>query len=281
MTAAKLNQILGDATVSTSGVDGSTLTVNENGALAIRTGGIGTSSLANSGVTADKIATNAVTSNKIANDAVTREKINDFAVDTDRLATDAVTTAKIANLAVGTAEIQDNAVNLSKIADANLATAADNGTTIPDSDSKLPTAKLVKDAIGNKIDTLLITYAEQSMGTSATSPPEFATPTAFTSNFGATQLGGEFTVPNGTYIYSFFGTTNAGVTQRNILSLGNTVDPRLANIAYIGWTEAAVGPLKGFNNVVTVTNGKIGLMGSYYSNSTTISDSALQLSRVS
>jgi hypothetical protein len=147
LTAAKLNQILGDATVSTSGVDGSTLTVNENGALAVRTGGIGTTSLANSGVTADKIATDAVTSNKIANDAVTREKINDFAVDTDRLATDAVTNAKIADLAVGTAELQSNAVNLSKIADANLATAADNGTTIPDSDSKLPTAKLVKDYV--------------------------------------------------------------------------------------------------------------------------------------
>lgn len=146
LTAAKLNQIVGDATLSTSGVDGSTITINENDALAVRTGGIGTSSLANSSVTADKIATDAVTADKIANDAVTREKINDFAVDTDRLATDAVTNAKIADLAVGTAEIQANAVNLSKIADANLATAADNGTTMPDNDSKLPTAKLVKDS---------------------------------------------------------------------------------------------------------------------------------------
>lgn len=70
LTAAKLNQIIGDSTISTTGVDGSTIIVNENNTLAVRSGGISSSSLANSSVITNKLAnstdaTDGVTLNKI------------------------------------------------------------------------------------------------------------------------------------------------------------------------------------------------------------------------
>lgn len=70
LTAAKLNQIIGDSTISTTGVDGSTIIVNENNTLAVRSGGISSSSLANSSVITNKLAnstdqTDGVTFNKI------------------------------------------------------------------------------------------------------------------------------------------------------------------------------------------------------------------------
>jgi hypothetical protein len=55
LTAAKLNQIIGDSTISTTGVDGSTIIVNENNTLAVRTGSIGSSSLANNSVITNKL----------------------------------------------------------------------------------------------------------------------------------------------------------------------------------------------------------------------------------
>lgn len=55
LTAAKLNQMLGDSTLSVTGVDGSTIIVNENDAIAVRSGGIGSSSLANSSVITNKL----------------------------------------------------------------------------------------------------------------------------------------------------------------------------------------------------------------------------------
>jgi hypothetical protein len=55
LTAAKLNQIVGSSTISTTGVDGSTIIVNENNTLAVRSGGIGSASLANSSVVTNKL----------------------------------------------------------------------------------------------------------------------------------------------------------------------------------------------------------------------------------
>lgn len=55
LTAAKLNQILGDSTLSVTGVDGSTIVINENDTLAVRSGGIGSASLANGSVITNKL----------------------------------------------------------------------------------------------------------------------------------------------------------------------------------------------------------------------------------
>lgn len=81
LTAGKLNQILSDATLSTSGVDGSTIIVNQNDSLAVRSGGIGSSSL----------ATNSVITNKIKDLNVTTGKLADGSVTADKLATNALT----------------------------------------------------------------------------------------------------------------------------------------------------------------------------------------------
>ena len=87
ITAGKLNAIIGDATISTTGVDGSTIIVNANDALAVRSGGISTVQLQNynpnatgdTGVTAAKMAPDSVITSKIKDANVTKAKIEDVA----------------------------------------------------------------------------------------------------------------------------------------------------------------------------------------------------------
>jgi hypothetical protein len=74
ITADKLNQMVNDAQLSDSSVDGSTLTLNANGAIAVRSQGIKTinledfdsSNASGTGVTTIKLADQAVTLAKIA-----------------------------------------------------------------------------------------------------------------------------------------------------------------------------------------------------------------------
>ncbi len=74
ITADKLNQMVNDAQLSDSSVDGSTLTLNANGAIAVRSQGIKTinledfdsSNASDTGVTTIKLADQAVTLAKIA-----------------------------------------------------------------------------------------------------------------------------------------------------------------------------------------------------------------------
>tara|TARA_R110002050_G_scaffold111022_2_gene224122 strand:+ start:4419 stop:5096 length:678 start_codon:yes stop_codon:yes gene_type:complete len=70
LTAGKLNQMFSDATMSTNGVDGSTIIINVNDVLSVRTGGITASSLANDSVTTDKILDGNITVAKLATDAL-------------------------------------------------------------------------------------------------------------------------------------------------------------------------------------------------------------------
>lgn len=81
LTAGKLNQILSDATLSTTGVDGSTIVVNENDVLAVRTGGIGTSSLANDSVITNKLPDSTVTAVGGTPDGVTLPKLQNIEAD--------------------------------------------------------------------------------------------------------------------------------------------------------------------------------------------------------
>ena len=83
LTAGKLNQILSDATLSTTGVDGSTIIVNENNVLAVRTGGIGTSSLANNSVVTNKLPNSTVTAVDGTPDGVTLPKLQH--IETDKI----------------------------------------------------------------------------------------------------------------------------------------------------------------------------------------------------
>ena len=75
LTAAKLNQILGEASLSTTGVDGSTIIVNTSDVLAVRTGGIGSSSLAIDSVITNKLPDSTVTETDGTPDGVTFPKI--------------------------------------------------------------------------------------------------------------------------------------------------------------------------------------------------------------
>ena len=83
LTAGKLNQILSDATLSTTGVDGSTIIVNENDVLAVRTGGIGSSSLANDSVITNKLPDSTVTAVDGTPDGVTLPKLQN--IETDKI----------------------------------------------------------------------------------------------------------------------------------------------------------------------------------------------------
>jgi len=83
LTAGKLNQILSDATLSTTGVDGSTIIVNENDVLAVRTGGIGSSSLANDSVITNKLPDSTVTVVDGTPDGVTLPKLQN--IETDKI----------------------------------------------------------------------------------------------------------------------------------------------------------------------------------------------------
>jgi hypothetical protein len=101
ITAGKLNAIIGDATISTTGVDGSTIIVNANDALAVRSGGISTSQLQNynpnatgdTGVTEAKIAPDSVVTSKIKDANVTFQKLSDVIDD------DTMTSATDTNIA--------------------------------------------------------------------------------------------------------------------------------------------------------------------------------------
>ena len=83
LTAGKLNQIISDATLSTTGVDGSTIVVNENDVLAVRTGGIGSSSLANDSVITNKLPNSTVTAVDGTPDGVTLPKVQH--IETDKI----------------------------------------------------------------------------------------------------------------------------------------------------------------------------------------------------
>jgi len=114
LTAGKLNQILSDATLSTSGVDGSTIIVNQNDSLAVRSGGIGSSSLATNSVITDKIKDLNVTTGKLKDQSVTTNKINDYDV----------TTIKIKDLNVTTGKLADGSVTADKLATTALTAGA-------------------------------------------------------------------------------------------------------------------------------------------------------------
>jgi len=81
LTAGKLNQMISDATLSTTGVDGTTIIVNENDVLAVRTGGIGTSSLANDSVITNKLPDSTVTAVDGTPDGVTLPKLQNIEAD--------------------------------------------------------------------------------------------------------------------------------------------------------------------------------------------------------
>jgi hypothetical protein len=110
LTAGKLNQILSDATLSTSGVDGSTIIVNQNDSLAVRSGGIGSSSLATNSVITDKIKDQNVTTGKLKDQSVTTNKINDYDVTTIKIKDLNVTTNKLADGSVTAAKLATNAL---------------------------------------------------------------------------------------------------------------------------------------------------------------------------
>lgn len=151
-----------------------------------------------------------------------------------------------------------NNLDLTNLAGSSLVTESE-GIASNDNDDTIPTSAAVKSYVESAaIKTLVATFPVQSMSGS------YATVESFNSNFGATQSGGVFSVPNGTYIYMFYGATNAGSTYRVILSLGDNTNSRLANLAYTGWSSAQVGSLKGFNSTVTVSNGELGLYGANY-----------------
>ncbi len=83
LTAAKLNQIIGEASLSTTGVDGSTIIVNTNDVLAVRTGGIGSPSLAIDSVITNKLPDSTVTETDGTPDGVTFPKIQH--IETDKI----------------------------------------------------------------------------------------------------------------------------------------------------------------------------------------------------
>jgi microcystin-dependent protein len=63
LTAAKLNQMFADSTLSTTGVDGTSIIINQNNALAVRS------------VNSARIDKDAVTTDKILDGSVTKEKL--------------------------------------------------------------------------------------------------------------------------------------------------------------------------------------------------------------
>ncbi len=99
-----------DATLSTSGVDGSTIIVNENDSIAVRSGGIGSSSLANNSVITDKIKDLNVTTGKLKDQSVTTNKINDLDVTTIKIKDLNVTTGKLADGSVTEDKLATNAL---------------------------------------------------------------------------------------------------------------------------------------------------------------------------
>jgi len=76
LTAAKLNQMFADATLSTTGVDGTTIVIDAStNVLGVRTGGINTASLAQACVVTDKLPDSTVTETDGTPDGVTLPKI--------------------------------------------------------------------------------------------------------------------------------------------------------------------------------------------------------------
>jgi hypothetical protein len=119
VTAAKLNNLVDNATFGANIVDGSTLTTSGSGTSAtilIRDLGVSTAKIAANAVTTDKIADANVTTVKILDANVTTAKIADSNVTTAKIADSNVTTAKIADLNVTTGKIADSAVTTAKLA---------------------------------------------------------------------------------------------------------------------------------------------------------------------
>jgi len=93
------------AELRSEGIDDSTIGLNSDGKVYIKTGGIATAQLASSSVTTAKITDSNVTTAKIADSNVTTAKIADSNVTTAKIADSNVTTAKIADDAVTSAKI--------------------------------------------------------------------------------------------------------------------------------------------------------------------------------
>ncbi len=81
LTAGKLNQILSDATLSTTGVDGTSIIINANDALAVRS--INSSRIDNGAVITDKLPDSTVTATDGTPDGVTFPKIQH--IETDKI----------------------------------------------------------------------------------------------------------------------------------------------------------------------------------------------------
>jgi hypothetical protein len=125
VTDTSLDNLVDNATFTTSAVDLVSTDIGGSGSIIVRDGGITTAKLADStsaatGVTAIKIASSAVTAAKIATDAVTTVKILDANVTEAKIATGAVTVNKLGTNAVTTVKIADANVTTAKIADANV-----------------------------------------------------------------------------------------------------------------------------------------------------------------
>jgi hypothetical protein len=139
VTDTSLDNLVDNATFTTSAVDLVSTDLGGSGSIIVRDGGITTAKLADSvsaatGVTAVKIASSAVTTVKILDANVTEAKIATGAVTVNKLGTNAVTTVKIADANVTTAKIADNAVTETKVLDgsitpAKLSTGAPTWTT--------------------------------------------------------------------------------------------------------------------------------------------------------
>ena len=84
LTAAKLNQMFSDSTLSTTGVDGTTIVIDSaTNVLGVRTGGIDTSSLAQGCVITEKLPDSTVTETDGTPDGVTFPKIQH--IETDKI----------------------------------------------------------------------------------------------------------------------------------------------------------------------------------------------------
>ena len=128
LTAAKLNQIIGEASLSTTGVDGSTIIVNTNDVLAVRTGGIGSPSLAVDSVITNKLPDSTVTETDSTPDGVTFPKIQH--IETDKI---------LGRTTAGDGIVETIGLNTDdEMADASATTLATDGSIKNYVDSKTP-----------------------------------------------------------------------------------------------------------------------------------------------
>lgn len=213
LTAGKLNAIVGSATISTSGVDGSTIIVNTNDALAVRSGGVGTVQLQNydSNATGDT----GVTEAKLAPDCVTTSKILDDAVTTAKILDDNVTTAKILDANVTKAKIEDISDykvlgNVSGAASAPAEVAIlDENDMSSDSDTALATQKSIKayvDSTSGGGGSLAIPYATFTDASGSTfSSGAFGAYTEVDPSGIASVSGSTITLTSGTFLVSWNG----------------------------------------------------------------------------